>query len=138
MSKNIFDPAFPDQTARGIISPNLPYISATEKIIHSLGGLIEMIIVLVLSLEHGSRRFSEKVEEGRWNLRSSAFFKMRGYVNRLVTECVTECDIHTRSWHFQLTLLWRGRESEREQGSLNIDDINVGNTFHPPVIWTYF
>ena len=65
MSKNIFDPAFPDQTARGIISPNLPDISATEKIIHSLGGLIEMIIVLVLSLEHGSRRFCEKVEEGR-------------------------------------------------------------------------
>ena len=47
------------------MSPNLPYISATEKIIHSLGGLIEMIIVLVLSLEHGSRRFCEKVEEGR-------------------------------------------------------------------------
>ena len=35
------------------MSPNLPYISATEKIIHSLGGLTEMIIVLVLSLEDG-------------------------------------------------------------------------------------
>ena len=58
MSKNIFDPA-------PSIRPNLPYISATEKIIHSLGGLTEMIIVLVLSLEHGSRRFCEKVEEGR-------------------------------------------------------------------------
>ena len=35
------------------MSPNLPHISATEKIIHSLGGLTEMIIVLVLSLEDG-------------------------------------------------------------------------------------
>ena len=40
-------------TGRDIMSPNLPYISATEKIIHSLGGLTEMIIVLVLSLENG-------------------------------------------------------------------------------------
>ena len=57
-----------------------------------------------------------------------------GHVNSLVTEC----DIHIRSWHCQLTLLWRGRESEGQQGSLKIDDTNVGNTFHPPVVWTYF